>query len=589
MSIQSQLLGEFSVVGDLGDWKITSSSELVEPKLELLKVSLSAPAPIAPPFLRLDNTIPQKDMFAKWTSGGCFYRGIPPNWWSKTHSDLATQVPLVQINNNADRNRVLIACSDALRFVVFHCGILEEGCSLTTSIRMFEQVEAPIQNYEFILRIDMRDCFYAEALQEASKWFSSFDEYKPTIPPKAAYDSIYSSWYTYHQEIFDDELVAECALAKEYGLNGIIIDDGWQTDDKKRGYAFCGDWEPSKKRFKNGMRDFARRLHAIDVKLLLWYSVCFVGVHSKHYERFKNKSLYFRGGNTQALVLDPRFPEVREYLIQTYENAMRDWELDGFKFDFIDNFHIEGEDPAIAEDYAGRDIKSVAHAVDALLTEVVRRLKAINPDVLIEFRQSYIGPAIRKYGNMFRVADCPGDINRNRVGIVDLRLLSGETAVHSDMLEWNMQADYKTAMLQLLNVIFGVPQISVKLEELPEEHRKALKFWLNFREQHRSTLLEGRFVPRLASSNYQHISAYNDEDEVVAVYSHGVVVKPESNAKSISIINASGQDGIVVSLNRPAVKAVIYDSIGGEQEIAAPAAGFTQIAVPASGLLVLTF
>ena len=322
---------------------------------------------------------------------------------------------------------------------------------------------------------------------------------------------------------------------------------------------------------------------------MLWYSVCFVGVHSKHYERFKNKSLYFRGGNTQALVLDPRFPEVREYLIQTYENAMRDWELDGFKFDFIDNFHIEGEDPAIAEDYAGRDIKSVAHAVDALLTEVVRRLKAINPDVLIEFRQSYIGPAIRKYGNMFRVADCPGDINRNRVGIVDLRLLSGETAVHSDMLEWNMQADYKTAMLQLLNVIFGVPQISVKLEELPEEHRKALKFWLNFREQHRSTLLEGRFVPRLASSNYQHISAYNDEDEVVAVYHDGVIAKPESNAKSVSVINATGVDSIVLSLERAPVKAVVYDSLGGEQEIAAPAVGFTQVAVPSSGLLVLSF
>ena len=45
-SIPSQILGEFSVSGDLGEWKITSSSELVEPKLELLKISLSAPAPV---------------------------------------------------------------------------------------------------------------------------------------------------------------------------------------------------------------------------------------------------------------------------------------------------------------------------------------------------------------------------------------------------------------------------------------------------------------------------------------------------------------------------------------------------------------
>lgn len=587
--IISQLVGEFAILGELGEWTISSKSELVEPNLELLTISLAAPQPLNPPQLKFENIIPQTDMFRKWSSGGYFYRGMPPNWGSRTHADIATQIPLVQVSNNLDKNRFLLACSEALRFVVFTCGIIEEGCGLQTTIRIFEQAEAPIQNYEFTLRIDTRDCFYADVIKDASDWLASFEEYKPTVPPKAAYDAIYSSWYTYHQDIFDDELVQECALAKEYGLNGIIIDDGWQTDDTKRGYAFCGDWEPSKTRFKNGMRDFARRLHAIDVKLLLWYSVCFVGKQSKQYERFKDKALRFIGGHTQALVVDPRFPEVREYLISTYENAMRDWELDGFKFDFIDDFHYEGTDPAIEQNYAGRDIKSLPHAVDALLTEVIKRLKAINPDVLIEFRQSYIGPAIRKYGNMFRVADCPGDINRNRVGIVDLRLTSGNTAVHSDMLEWNMAVDYKTAMLQVLNVMFGVPQISVKLEDLPEEHRIALKFWLNFREQHRATLLEGRFVPRYAAMNYQHISAYTDSDEVVAVYGEGIIVKPESNAPVISVINASGREELVISLKRSATKAVIYDALGGEQEIEPPVSGISEVTVPNSGLLVLSF
>ena len=272
--IISQLVGEFAVLGELGEWTISSKSKLVEPNLELLTISLAPPQPLNPPQLKFENIIPQTDMFRKWSSGGYFYRGMPPNWGSRTHADIATQIPLVQVSNNLDKNRFLLACSEALRFVVFTCGIIEEGCGLQTTIRIFEQAEAPIQNYEFTLRIDTRDCFYADVIKDASDWLASFEEYKPTVPPKAAYDAIYSSWYTYHQDIFDDELVAECALAKEYGLNGIIIDDGWQTDDTKRGYAFCGDWEPSKTRFKNGMRDFARRLHAIDVKLLLWYSVC---------------------------------------------------------------------------------------------------------------------------------------------------------------------------------------------------------------------------------------------------------------------------------------------------------------------------
>lgn len=588
--IISQLIGEFSVEGELDAWQLSASSELLEPQLELLTISFSAPEPLPPPKLQLNNMMPQMDLFAKWSANGYFYHGVPPNWLSSTHSGIATSVPLVQITNNEDKNRFLIACSEALRNTAFHCGVKEEGCLFATSLRIFERPEAPIQSYKLILRIDTRDCFYADAITEATEWFASIPEYTPTVPPPAAYDSIYSTWYTYHQNIFDEELIAQAALAKEYGLNGIIIDDGWQTDDKARGYAFCGDWEPSSNRFKNGMLDFVRRLHAMDVKLLLWYSVCFVGAKSKQYERFKDKGLYFRGGNTQAVVLDPRFPEVREYLINTYENALRDWELDGFKLDFIDSFAFgDGVDYAVEQNYAGRDVKSLPHAIDMLLTEVIKRLKAIKPDVLIEFRQSYIGPAIRKYGNMFRVADCPADINRNRVGIIDLRLTSGNTAVHSDMLEWNMAVDYKTAMLQVLNIMFGVPQISVKLEELPEEHRKALKFWLSFREQHRKALMEGRLVPRYQTMNYAHVSAYTEDDEVVAVYNQGVIVKPESNANSISIINATGTDGVVLSLARTASKAVIYDSIGGEQEIAAPAAGFTELAVPACGLLVLTF
>ena len=25
-------------------------------------------------------------------------------------------------------------------------------------------------------------------------------------------------------------------------MESIIVDDGWQTDDNNRGYAYCGDW-----------------------------------------------------------------------------------------------------------------------------------------------------------------------------------------------------------------------------------------------------------------------------------------------------------------------------------------------------------
>ena len=74
-------------------------------------------------------------------------------------------------------------------------------------------------------------------------------------------------------------------------------------------------------------------------------------------------------------------------------------------------------------DYAGLD-----QAVQRLMVDVMRELRAIKSDILIEFRQRYIGPAMREFGNMFRVGDCPENASTNRVGVVDLRLTSGHTA-----------------------------------------------------------------------------------------------------------------------------------------------------------------
>lgn len=81
-------------------------------------------------------------------------------------------------------------------------------------------------------------------------------------------------------------------------------------------------------------------------------------------------------------------------------------------------------------------------------------------------RQRYIGPNMRRYGNMFRVTDCPNSAIRNRVGIVDLRMLSGSTTVHSDPLMWHPQETPELAALQIISSIFATVQISVKLEKL---------------------------------------------------------------------------------------------------------------------------
>ena len=92
------------------------------------------------------------------------------------------------------------------------------------------------------------------------------------------------------------------------------------------------------------------------------------------------------------------------------------------------------------------------------MKDVRARLMKINPDVLLEFRQHYCGPAILQYGNMIRAADCPADPTANRRRICDLRLTSDTIAVHSDMLVWSGNETPEGAALPILNVLFSTIQ-----------------------------------------------------------------------------------------------------------------------------------
>lgn len=94
------------------------------------------------------------------------------------------------------------------------------------------------------------------------------------------------------------------------------------------------------------------------------------------------------------------------------------------------------------------------------------KLVRIKPDVLIEFRQAYIGPSMQSLGNMLRVGDCPGSSLQNRVGTIDLRLIAGGAAVHADPLEWNEKETPENIARAFINVIFSTVQFSVYPSEL---------------------------------------------------------------------------------------------------------------------------
>ena len=584
-----QTLSDFTSVPSLslvcenpGPWRFETAREAASDGAEILRVRLSAPEPSPPPRFDVSFVAPQPGVRWIWTSQNDV-PVLPPEWGGRMRSQIASQSPVLALCGCDGRARLSVACAEATRLVDWRYGLREEDGFVHVRLGFFHEPDAPIAAYETEIRLSGADADWADAVRAASDWICARPEYAPMPVPDAALDPLYSTWYGFHQDVFDAELEKEFAEAAALGMRTLIVDDGWQTDDTGRGYAFCGDWEPSKRRFPD-FRAHVDRVHALGMKYVIWYSVPFVGVKSRAAERFAGKFLYKRDG-MGAWVLDPRFPEVREFLASTYERAVRDWDLDGLKLDFIDSFVAPDPDPAAAENYAGRDVKSVPEAVLSLMREVRRRLEAVRPGILIEFRQSYMGPAIRSFGNMIRAGDVPGDPLRNRARIARLRLTSGTTAVHSDMLEWNPNETPQQAAQQILSVLFSVIQYSMRLDRLPAEHKRMMRHWIAWTAAHRDALLRGSFSPRGPELGFPLLEGASATERAIAVYDAGFVAKVPADGRETWIVNATDAPALALDLAAAPVSVEAFDTFGESVPAPALAAGLARAAVPPSGLL----
>ena len=570
------------------EWNPKITHRRIAPGVDLLTISLERRDCALPPEFRLKWRVPIIDIIGAWTATAHKEKNLEPDWGYSFSSQLGVGAPVFCLFGSGSENRLTCALSDALNLLEFRKGVNEESAFLHCQVEFWKGVRAPLRHYEVEIRLDRRRIPFAQALEETAGWWTGF--YPAPAAPASAWLPVYSSWYTFHQNLRDDAVERQCRLAREFGCATLIVDDGWQTADNKRGYAYCGDWELCEARFPD-MAAHVDRIHALGMKYLLWYSVPFVGIRSRAYRRFGEYFLYLNEG-LEAAVLDPRFPEVRRYLTDVYATALRRWRLDGFKLDFIDSFALPPgtPDPALSNPGA-RDILSLPEAVNRLMLDLRRELSALAPDVLIEFRQNYTGPAMLQYGNLFRAADCPNDLLSNRIRTIDIRLLAPGSAVHSDMLMWNGGETAEAAARQLLNVIFSVPQISVDLDAIPEAHRRMLKFLLAYQQEHRDVFLYGKLRPAAPELNYPTVTAESETRRAVAVYHRFAAIPANPDGRLLIAVNATTEPELLLLFTRPCPGLHLRTRDVFGQTVTCETRPFpqgaAQIPVPVSGILEL--
>jgi len=583
-------INQVTLSGDLGSFEATLSAVDAGGQVELVTLTLKSPTPAKPNKISLLFNVPAVDVQGTWSPNAGARRGLSPNWAGGVYSNATSGAPVVTLFGGDAENRATVALSDALNGVDMRASIVEETACFECGVKLFGTVSAEIDSYSVTLRIDRSARPFYKVLDDVRAWWEEMPEYAPASVPDVARRPLYSTWYSMHQHVAPDTIEEQCRLAKELGCDAVIVDDGWQTDNNERGYAYCGDWEVFDGKMPN-MRDHVARVHDLGLKYILWYSVPFIGVHSKAWARFEDKLIKPHNSPGKFAVIDPRYPDTREYLIDVYERAVRDWDLDGFKLDFVDSFPLTCDAPLYPEQV---DTLSVPVAVDKLLSAVIERLKVLKPDICIEFRQSYVGPLMRKFGNMFRAGDCPVDAVGNRMRTVDIRLLCGSSAAHADMVMWHNDEPVESAALQLLNVLFAVPQVSVLLDKVPVEHVEMVRFWLGFWNQYRHVLLDAPIEPTSPELLYPSVSAEADGTRIAVDYGAGLVSgRGASSYGELIVVNAKRTAGVFVDDVRLGNAHVwIFDCAGKPVSDGSTVGEFdghvAKLEIPPSGLAVIS-
>ncbi len=502
-------------------------------------------------------SFPIRDIAGKWHPNCRYDRTVKADWAHGDFSMSSVSAPLVVFFSEDGKNSGTFAVSEAKKIVRMNLGVHEEDGTMKCCVDIHVGA-ADEDHYEVFVLMDYRKIRYEQAIREVGIWWEEECGFEPAFVPDDAKEPMYSFWYSYHQEITDEEIEKECRNAKELGFKTVIVDDGWQTDDTNRGYGYCGDWEVAEKKIKN-MQQHVDNVHRLGMKYLLWFSVPYVGMYSKMWELFHEK-LIAVDEEQHTGILDIRYPEVRAYLKNIYVKAVREWGLDGLKLDFIDEFYERKDTPKANADM---DCVCLQTALDKLLGETMEELKKIDENILIEFRQRYIGPFIKKYGNMLRVCDCPESGLANRVGSIDLRLMNEHTAVHCDPIVWNEGETPETAALQIVNALFSTMQFSVKTEYLTDAHKKMVRNYMDFMRENKALLQESAITAEEPQNLYPEVSVRDDETEIIALYSTGRVVTIGSQQKDSIIVNGTRAEEIYVRTEKEtAARVVQIDCFG---------------------------
>ncbi|GAA4873730.1 glycoside hydrolase family 36 protein [Kitasatospora terrestris] len=534
----------------------------------VLLVDAACPTPGAR--LRAEWQLPCTGATGYWTPT-TNSRWLPPSWALPREASVAKGAPVGSLVGPDDAALCTYAVGEPVRPVSIGEGAVEE----TGAFSWWVEHEGP----GLSLRLDLSGRHFADTVRAAAGWWASLQG--PATVPDSAFDPVFCTWYALHLAMTSADVERLAALAAPLGFRSLIVDDGWQTDERSRSYATTGDWRPAPAGFPD-FPEHVKRVQALGLNYLLWYAIPFAGDRSAAARELAGHTLAHLPA-LETFLLDPRSAAVRDHQVARLAAAVEEFGVDGLKVDFVDTFARPAETAS-----PEADCPTVAEGVHKLLAQLDARLRATRPEVLVEHRQGYVGPGLWPFATMVRATDCPHNAAENRARTADLRLTAGPLAVHADPLTWHPEESPEQIAVLLQSVLFATAQVSVELSAQGPGQLAALRFWLAVMRDHRDLLQRSGLRPHRPDLGYPVIEARGERALAFGRYAP-LPLRAEGDWELLLVANADQDTLVRLVFDRAPgpVSLLVQDCLGAEVATAETRVDGPELAlhVPTGGLL----
>lgn len=519
--------------------------------------------------LVMRSEFPAADMHGLYHPYGSIGELTMLPFWRRAYESSATQPPpLLAFLHQSGRNRVAFGLADQLTPSRIDYTLSEH--TRTIVLNVTKPTDRPLQRTRHVeaVFIATADLPLATLLRAYNAFVHAHQPVNALPVPEAAYDPVFCTWTAIHTEVTPAWTERNAKLARELGFKTLLMDDGWQDwpDDRAENdrlaggqtYPYNGGWTPHPRKFP----DFAahvKRIQALGMRYLLWVAPFFLGHQSEPYRQLRDKGWLHTGkvpwgGN---VFLDPRYPQVQQYVRDVLLRLMNDYGLDGLKIDFVDN--VGGRiDPHMAP---MPDSAEAGPSLQDLLGGVMDQLRINVPDLMIECRQGYSNLAARRWTNCYRSPDVPINFHQNRFNCAMLRLLVPDAAVYFDPALWPMQDPDENVARHMISAVSAVPMISIEFDRYPQSHLEIVRHWIAFYEQHKQTLMKGGFEPVIRLGHNPVTRFQSDHETIIGLYSDEPILLTDA-PDELYLLNGSSRGSVDVLSPDAAYQATGYSRTG---------------------------